>query len=317
MIQVRHYEDTDFDELYQIIQAKFLHAIRHNTSVPEPLFLIKDKMRSNMPKDMLVASIDNELVGFFGGYHLDDIDSHRNGFLTTLSLHGVKEGHNKRFIIYKLIQESSRLCVQKGIYNLAVLVHAYDDETKDILFDLGYGGLTIDLIRGTDLIPVKPMSDIIITEVDENDLKPLMPLFVGIQDHLMGSPIFLYDDNPYNPILHYYTEQLKAGGNGLFMAMKSNNPVGYIKYTTTNVNRQELNAGKTIGINGAFVLPEHRGQKIMDHLLNKVIEHANNIGFTHIMTDCETANFEAVHFWKKHFVPYSYGLFRHINELKK
>jgi GNAT superfamily N-acetyltransferase len=298
-----------------IIKEKFDSAKRDNPYLPIPTFLNAQQLRDKFSNDVIVAVRNNHIIGFIGGFYLDDIDSHKHGFLTPLALHGVKHGENIRLIMFKLIQELSRRCITHGLYKLAILFHAYDAEMKHILHDLGYGGLTIDFIRGVNKLSVKPLENILIESVTVEDLKNMLPLFKGIQDHLMGSPIFLYDENPYDPIIGNYEYQLQQGGNGLFVAKKNDVPVGYIKYTINSTNRQELDGGKTIGINGAFIIDQFRGMGIMDHLLNQVIDYAIQHGYTHIMTDCETANFEAVSFWSKHFTPYSFGVLRIINDL--
>ncbi len=315
MIDIRLYLENDFDEIFLIIKEKFDLAKQDNPYLPTPTFLSDNQLRDKLPKDVIVLVKNNQIIGFIGGFYLSDIDSHKHGFLTPLALHGVKHGENTRLVMYKLIQELSRRCVANGIYKLAILFHAYDDEMKDILHALGYGGLTIDFIRGVDKLSVKPLENIHIESVTVDDLKNMMPLFRGIQDHLMGSPIFLYDENPYDPILEYYQNQLRQGGNGVFVAKKNDIPVGYIKYTVNSINRQELDGGKTIGINGAFIIEQYRGLGIMDHLLNQVVDFAIQHGYTHIMTDCESANFEAVSYWSKHFKPYSFGALRYINDL--
>ena len=313
---IRPYKPKDFNDILAMIHKKFMKAKEHNPNLPVPLFLdsiTKDKL----PKDLVVATKNDKVVGYIGGYFLDDINSHPNGFLTTLSLYGVCDNENKRYVLFKLIQMISDVALKKASHNLAMIVHAYDKETLDILVDLGYGKLTLDLIREVETIALKPLEGLEIETVTKDDLALLMPLFIGIQDHLMASPIYLHDSDLYDSIIPYYKAQLEEGTNGLFMAKVKGQIVGYIKYTTSQVNRQELDAKSTLGINGAYILPDFRNQSIMDYLLNQVILKAKEIGYTHIMTDCETANFEAVNYWKKHFEPYSYGLLRHINSLKK
>ena len=315
MIDIRPYQDTDFDEVFTLIKEKFDLANQDNPNLPIPTFLNDKRFKETFPKEVIVLVKDTQIIGFMGGFYLSDIDSHKHGFLTPLALHAVKRGENARFVMHKLIQELSRQCVDKGLYKLAILFHAYDTQMKDILHDLGYGGLTIDFIRGVDTLTLKPLEDVVIESVTADDLKTMLPLFRGIQDHLMGSPVFLYEEDPYEPILENYRNQIHQGGHGLFVANHHDVPVGYIKYTVNSINRQELDGGKTMGINGAFILDQFRGLGLMDHLLNRVIEEALKHGYTHIMTDCESANFEAVSYWSKHFKPYSFGVLRVINEL--
>ncbi len=316
MIKIRCYEETDFDEVFAIIKTKFSLAETDNKTLPVPTFLVYEKLKKSVPKDMLVAVKQGTVIGFFGGYYLDNINSHPKGFLTPIAWHGVLESENKRLVLSTLIAHMSQHNIKQKTYNLVVLVHAYDQETQGILFDLGYGGMTIDYVRGLETVPVKLSPEITIKAVELSDLNRLLPLFRGIQDHLMGSPIFLHDDDPYTSIIDDYTKQLKEGGNGLFMAWHHDEVIGYIKYTTKTINRQELNDGFTLGINGAYILPNYRSKGVAEALLNRLIEYTQEIGYQHIMTDCESANFSASSFWGKYFTVYSLGFLRHINELK-
>ena len=69
-----------------------------------------------------------------------------------------------------------------------------------------------------------------------------------------------------------------------------------------------------IHLSGAYCLPEHRGQGILQSLLSYVINTLKNDGFTCIGTDFESINPAAYDFWLKYFSAYAHSVVRRIDE---
>lgn len=137
--------------------------------------------------------------------------------------------------------------------------------------------------------------------------------FKGIDKHLAASPIYLHNHISENYV-DEYGDWLKTEGNMLWVAEVDHKIIGYLKTNTTEINMDELDDGYTMGINGAYVLPEYRGHHIMSKLLNIATEWAISKGLKRCSTDFESANIEGRHFWLRHFTPYCYSMIRRIDE---
>jgi GNAT superfamily N-acetyltransferase len=89
--------------------------------------------------------------------------------------------------------------------------------------------------------------------------------------------------------------------------------VGYIKAQEPQFDvSYAVHGDETLGINGMFVEPEHRGTGIAQALLAATAREANRRGLRVLSVDHETANIEADGFWGRYFEPVSWALERRI-----
>lgn len=309
---VRSYHPDDFPCIYALISEKFVQATTQLSDLPKIPAFKPETLQKHLPELLFVAEEQGTVIGYLGGYILERMQVIQNGFLAPLAWHGIRKGVSPSHVLFLLMQKLGESLLEQDVHDVAILVHAHAHETQRVLFEMGFGRWSLDLIRDLTPIDVEPLETIKISAVKSTDLPEMMPLFRGIQAALAAPPICLYDRDSEAMILADYEKVLTETGQGLFVAREHGKPIGYIKYTLNDINRAELDGGQTAGVNGAYVLETYRGRQIMEHLLNQVIFTVQAAGYTHLMTDCETANLPAVAFWMKYFKPYSYGMLRHL-----
>lgn len=265
-------------------------------------------------KNFLVAIDSGKVAGFINGFTINEFKGTAKGALSIRSLHGVAEGYDKNYLYSELYRKVSDLWLNSNCYTHGVMLYVNDKDTIDSWVMNGFGMLVIDGVRSLEKIDIPDIDDdIVIRRAEVRDLINMEYLFKGIDKHLSSPPIYLHVDT-IEDYVGEYEEWLETEGNILWIAEKDNKSIGYLKTNTTEINMDELYDGHTMGINGAYVLPEYRGKHIMARLLNEAIHWATEKGLKRCSTDFESSNIEGRRFWLKHFTPYCYSVIRKIDE---
>ncbi|MCQ4921947.1 GNAT family N-acetyltransferase [Tissierella carlieri] len=264
--------------------------------------------------DFVLAVESGKVAGFMYGFKINEFKGTAKGVLSIPSIHGIADGYDKNYLYSELYRRASDLWVNTDCYTHAMMMYANDKDAIDSWVMSGFGMLVIDAVRSLDEIIV-PNTDnnILIRKVEITDLINMEYLFKGIDEHLSSTPIYLYNHINENYV-DEYSNWLRTEGNMLWIAEIGNKIIGYLKTNITEINMDELDDGYTMGINGAYVLPEYRGQHIMARMLNTAADWAIENGLKRCSTDFESANIEARQFWLKHFTPYCYSMIRRIDE---
>lgn len=273
------------------------------------------KIEKCVGNNSFIVAIDSDKVaGFINGFSINEFKGTAKGVLSLPLLHGIADGYDKNYLYSELYRRASDLWVNSNSYTHAVMLYVNDKNVIDSWVMNGFGMLVIDAVRSLEKIDIPNIdNNILIRKADIKDLIDMEHLFKGIDKHLSSSPIYLHDCNDEN---HFdeYNEWLKTENNILWVAELNNKIIGFLKTNTAEINMDELDDGYTMGINGAYVLPEYRGQHIMSRLLNVSTDWAIGNGLKRCSTDFESANMEGRRFWLKHFTPYCYSMIRRIDE---
>ncbi|WP_027631912.1 GNAT family N-acetyltransferase [Clostridium hydrogeniformans] len=265
-------------------------------------------------KNFVVAIDSGKVAGFINGFIINEFKGTAKGVLSIPSLHGVADGYDKKYLYSELYRRVSHLWVGLDCYTHGVMVYLNDKRVIDTWVMNGFGMLVVDAVRPLEKIDIPNINNnILIKKADIRDIINMEHLFKGINKHLSSSPIYLYNSTSENYI-DEYREWIKTEGNNLWIAEINNKIIGYLKTNTTEINMDELDDNCTMGINGAYVLPEYRGNHIMARLLNIATDWAIENGLKRCATDFESANIEGRGFWLKYFTPYCYSMIRRVDE---
>lgn len=264
--------------------------------------------------NFVVAIESGKVIGFINGFSINEFKGTAKGVLSLPSLHGIADGYNKNYLYSELYRRVSDLWVNSDCYTHAIMLYVNDKNVIESWVMNGFGILVVDAVRPLEEIAIPNIdNNILIRKADITDLIDMEHLFKGIDKHLSSSPIYLYNHISENYI-NEYGDWLKTGGNNLWIAEINSEIIGYLKTNTTEINMDELDDSYTMAINGAYVLPEYRGQHIMSRLLNIATDWAIEKGLKRCSTDFESTNIEGRRFWLKHFTPYCYSMIRRIDE---
>jgi GNAT superfamily N-acetyltransferase len=265
-------------------------------------------------KNTLIALENGKVVGFLNAYLINEFKGTARGALSMPPLHGILDGYDKTYLYNELYRRAADLWVKNDCYTHCIVFYANDVDVIDNWFMNGFGMFVIDAVRPIEYIILSDYQEgIIFRKAEKGDLVNMIPLFQGIEKHLVDTPIFLcyHESEDY---IKEYTDWLEVEGNNLWIAVKDQEFIGYLKTNTSEINLDELNDGKTMAINGAYVLPEYRGNQIMARLVNLAMKWAMDQGLSRCSTDFESANIEGRRFWLRHFIPYAYSMIRRIDE---
>lgn len=225
------------------------------------------------------------------------------GIFSPIYAHGaVRKG---RVQIYQMLyQAAAQKWVDAGVSSHSIGLYVSDREAEKAFFQYGFGLRCVDAIRLMTPVQAPSCEGFSFFEVPRESRAQLEPLHRMLNDHFEKSPCFMK---------HTVPDRWIERKNRLFSAADASGIVAYIEIADTAENFvTEL--PQVQNICGAFCLPAYRGRGLYSNLLNFVIRILSAEGYTHLGVDYESFNPTAAGFWQKHFIPYTSGVVRRIDE---
>lgn len=256
-----------------------------------------------------VAALEGErMVGFLCFY-----PPWENAFTTTargsfspIHAHGAVRENRER-IYQRMYQAVAQRLVRDGATSHSVGLYAHDREGERAFFTLGFGMRCVDAIRyadgGEESAPE-------LRELRREETPLVRELRRGLSLHLGESPCFMVA-SPES--FAGWLSAAEARNTRLFAAFEKGRAIGFYEVTENGENFVTEQADMK-NICGAYCLPEYRGTGIMERLLKHVLSVLHREGVARLGVDYESINATALAFWGKHFIPYTQGLVRRIDE---
>ncbi|MDC7218514.1 MAG: GNAT family N-acetyltransferase [Spirochaetales bacterium] len=214
-------------------------------------------------------------------------------------------------IYRQMYKELAAQWLKEGIHLHFIGFMAHDQELKDILFQLGFGGYLTERIRDlSDIMTVGGSFSIEPSDEPEELYELRKDQYAGFE----SSPIFM-KKKPCREALVRDLQKFNDEGDALFV-YRSDNGIGAYMAVGESVGQGEgflLRNTRTAQIKSAYVKPDLRNQGIGLNLLKKSIQWAREEGFDALFVEHETANSEGSAFWGKHFDPYVHFAMRYID----
>ncbi|MCI5801249.1 MAG: GNAT family N-acetyltransferase [Oscillospiraceae bacterium] len=205
-----------------------------------------------------------------------------------------------------LYTSAARLWAENGLFTHLITVYAWDKALLRLFFENGFGLRLCDALR-----PVSPIEGRGGFRVEEcRDWERLLPFRNGVLGHLGQSPTFF--PHPRQTAGELKAEA-EADGLRFFIAARNGVDAAYLEFGGAGENFT-CTVPSTDNICGAYCLPAFRGSGAAQALLSSLMELLAQEGKASCGVDYETINPAANHFWPKYFSPYTYGLFRRIDE---
>lgn len=205
-----------------------------------------------------------------------------------------------------LYSAAAGLWAEQGIFTHLITLYARDTALLRFFFENGFGLRLCDALR-----PLEPIESAGSFRVEEcRDWHRLLPFRNGVLSHLGQSPTFFS-----HPELTAEELQREAEEEGLrfLIACRGEEEAAYLEFGGAGENFTCAEPF-TDNICGAYCLPRFRGQGAMQALLSQLSRLLAGEGKVSCGVDYETINPTANRFWPKYFTPYTYGLFRRIDE---
>lgn len=184
----------------------------------------------------------------------------------------------------------------------AITLLASDRTAETTWFWNGFGLTVIDAIRLMQPLGIQYSSSLTIRMANQKDVPALTRLDAEHCLHYTRSPIFM-------PAQSVRSEQenvefLSRPKNSIWLAETDGELVGLMRFDGYDFDSVAIVESETgILINGAYVRPAFRGQRISVAILDAALRHYQSLGLKYCTVNFETFNPEATTFWMRYFEP--------------
>jgi GNAT superfamily N-acetyltransferase len=257
----------------------------------------------------IIATEDNELVGFMVGFEPEQLFGKNKGIYVPLFGHGCKKERREQ-----LYREMYKYAADKWVgeerTSHAITIFAHHRETVDLWFWQGFGLRCVDAVRKVEAIGVNS-SDARIVKAEVKNIPDLIYIHKEHNAYYRKAPIFM--PNEEVDIVQELTELLETENSHMWIAYKDNSVVGYMVLQDSAesfISEYE----KLMNVKNTYVCESERNSGVGVMLLQAVQSWLKEEGYTLCGVDYESINALGSSFWNKHFTPYTYSLTRRIDE---
>ena len=255
-----------------------------------------------------VAAIDGgEVVGYMctDRPHGNFLGTAVSGVWSPLHANGVEydEKFRRGEVFSRMYQAGAEKWLSAGVMYHSVTVYAHDDELVRSLFDNNFGKRCVDAVCTCDDAPT--IGNAGIRELEPGESPRIRDLRRGLAKHLTASPCFMAEAEE-----SWYDEAEKRDSR-IFVMEVSGDIIGYVEVGGSGENFLS-GSGKIKNIRGAFCAGEYRGRGFMVGIVDHVRGVLRSEGDLLLGVDYESINPNALRFWSKRFLPYTFGLTRRI-----
>ncbi len=254
----------------------------------------------------VAALQDGRLVGYLAGWALDDFRGER-AILSPEWANGADPTQSRR-IYEELYCHASAAWVADGRSTHLICQLPHDRAALEGWFWLGFGMMAADGLR--DLTPAEgPTAEVDVRRAGPQDIETILALDDALSRHLAAAPVFLAHDAAPRSVAEAW---LADPSHALWLAESATGVLGFMKQGPASHDACTIirDVG-TSSIVGAYTRQDVRGRGVGAALLNRVLQWANEQGYTRCAVDFEPMNVPGARFWMRHFHPVSYALVRH------
>lgn len=283
----------------------------HVLALPEPINF--PDLREFAENGLGVAAVEQGLLlgflGFWGPFD-NALTTTARGVFSPIHGHGAVA--ENRELIYRMMYEAvGKLLVAQGAASHAVSLYAHDEAAIKAFFTNGFGMRCMDAIRPMEEFPYIPKKDYSFSQLEKEHVSRIAGLRRGLSHHLGESPCFMRSTQE---AFHQWLSRAETRNSKVFIAAANGEPIAFVEVTQEGGETFLTEQPDIANICGAYCHPQHRGNGVMQALLNNLILQLKREGFQILGVDYESINPTAYTFWQKSFTPYTKSLVRRIDE---
>lgn len=259
----------------------------------------------------LVALEDESLAGYLAYYGpIDDMFGYVKGAFSPI--HGNAFAGSDRIKTASLLfEKTSQKLLDQSILQYGLSLYTNDQEILQTFSLNGFGYRCADgILDLRTSLDIQENKDVTYEEIQACDTAKVLPLKNALAKHMGSTPT-------YFPILEEteleFEEKCSESTSRFFTATYASQLVGYVEVTGEGETFL-TEAEDYRHLCGAYLLPEYRGQNILQSLLKHVAQTLVSEGIEKLGVDCETLNPSAFGFWSKYFEIYAYSVVRRLDE---
>lgn len=255
---------------------------------------------------------DGRLVGYLGGWIFDGFrGTPRRAVYCPEWGHGILPGADASRIYRLLYRTASAGWFASGVQVHAITLLGEDIAAREAWFWNGFGLHVLDGIRPMDPLHAALPCGYRLFKAGLEDAQAVARLEAEHWQHYARPPVFMMSDDASSAEECAALIQDPSASFWLACGESDGEPAGYLRFERhIDGSAAILDGEHTIGINGAFVRPQHRGRGISPALLDAALQDYAARGFRRCLVDFESFNPEAAAFWPKYFQMVAYSVVR-------
>lgn len=258
----------------------------------------------------LIALKDGQVVGYLGGYVVENVFGKCKGIYSPLTAHAFKKEYCN-FLYQQLYSRVANMWVENKSLIHIITLYSHNKEDIDQWFWMGFGLRCVDAIRQVALINTTKKPSISIKKINKENIALLATIHKTHNAYYRSSPIFMPNEDE-DPVMDL-TNWLDHENHHLWGAFMNDTAVGYIRIQPNGESIISRDSS-IMNITGCYVCENKRGNGIGALLLNEVQKWLLENQYPLCGVDFESINVIGSHFWTQHFTPYTYSLVRRIDE---
>ena len=301
-------------EGFALFRDAYLRARQANPLLPPPAPELEARFRGRVERAFAHGGMTVWRGGSMRGFMVAGPPFEFRGSVAALVpefAHAVAEGDEGEVVgaLYAAVAEK---VVREGAQLHLIGHFAVDTLTTASLFDLGFGAVVREQLRGLDDVAeaaAQGEHDAWQARVERvpqaGPWDAYAPLAAQHAATYRESPLFVRKDASLQAAVEEL-EAHRAVGDPLFVVRDGGEPLGYlIAGPCAGATEGRLLEGTaTAQVRSAFVLPAARRNGIGSALLQHAVAWARDAGFERLFVEHETANPSGAAFWQRHFTPY-------------
>jgi ribosomal protein S18 acetylase RimI-like enzyme len=295
----------------------FTAALRHQRALTPALpallegdGLVIQKLSWLLGAGPAFAAMDaGELIGFLGTILVPRFrNTARKGAYIPEWGHGAASGHAAS-VYPALYRAAAAQWAEAGCQVHAISILAQDRAAVDQWFWQGFGLTVVDAVRPVEPLPGLPPAPLTIRKATPADATFLAELDDEHCRHYTAAPIFMAP--PHQNDEAEFASFLARPHNAAWLALDGDTPAGFLRFDGYEVDGVGILEGEhTVFINGAWLRPAYRGQRLTPAMLDAALRDYAGQGFTCCAVNFESFNPEAALFWPRYFDPVCFSLTR-------
>ena len=311
-MEIEKLDDIDIKAASELVLASYEEerkAFPHLPNAQDYQDLLMNKLKHLVSEGKgIIALEDDELIGFMGGYMIDELYGECKGVYSPVYGHGTVR-KDKKGIYQEMYRCAADRWVEEHLTSHAVSLFSYDEDIIDTFFWMGFGLRCVDAVRKVNSISSETKT-FDIKKAKKDDITRIANIHRKHNLYYRSSPIFMPNEEDPKQDL---TEWFKKEDHHLWIACQDSEPLGYMRIQPKGESFISEHAS-IMNITGAYIEPNYRRSGIGVRLLDTIQKWLQKNNYLLCGVDFESINTSACNFWKEYFTPYIYSLVRRIDE---
>ena len=313
-MNIEIFNSSHVEDAAKLVLDNYLEERKHVNSLPlyeNYLDIFCKSINELMSNGIGVAAVqEGRLVGFLSGMAVNAFKGLNRGIYCPIYGHATIS-EDKRNLYQRMYEKVGDIWVKNGCLSHAITMFAHDRESVDTWFWNGFGHRCVDAIRPLTPVNAGKLPGYSVRRVTIDDADEILPIEREHSKYYSQAPLFMsvFKLPEKQDIIDWLSQEK----NYLWAAFDGDRPVAYMKLTSGGETFVSDDA-EMLNICSAYSVESARGTGVGALLLSHIINWLSVNGYKRCGVDFESFNRYGSRFWMKHFEPFTFSLFRRLDE---